>query len=61
MAQSSKPRLMGVQDAVSEFLADPANRATTYPMNGLPPVSDRPLTDAEREFLAKSTFENLKD
>ena len=61
MAQSSKPRQVEVQDAVSKFLADPANRATTYPASRLPPVSEGPLTDAERKFLAKSTFEHLED
>ena len=61
MAQTSKPRLIEVEDAVSEFLADPSNRETTYPMNGLPPMGDQPLTEAEQEFLEKSTFETLKE
>lgn len=60
MVQPSKPRLIEVEDALSEFLANETNRETTYPMNGIPPVTDRPLTEAEQEFLAKSTFESLK-
>lgn len=49
-----------VVDAISEFLSEPENRKTTYPMNGLPQTEGE-LTEDEKAFLSKSTLETLRD